>query len=63
MGDYRKGFIDGYKEAIKELKDCLKENTKGLKLSEEMKNVFIFSYNDILDMINNIKEEEKQDEK
>ena len=26
MGDYRKGFIAGYKEAIKELKDCLKKN-------------------------------------
>ena len=54
MGDYRKGFIAGYKEAIKELKDCLKENTKGLKLSEEMKNVFIFSYNDILEIIDEL---------
>ena len=54
MGDYRKGFIAGYKEATKELKDCLKENTKGLKLSEEMKNVFIFSYNDILEIIDEL---------
>jgi hypothetical protein len=50
----------GRKQALAEIKMWLKKNTKGLELIPESKECYIFSYNDILEIIDSIERGNKQ---